>query len=63
MSANASLSRQSNRRIIAIAAVVFVFDQFTKWLVLNLLEKGDEKILIPGFFKFVHCHTCAWPSA
>jgi len=54
MSANASLSRQSNRRIIAIAAVVFVFDQFTKWLVLNLLEKGDEKILIPGFFKFVH---------
>jgi signal peptidase II len=44
----------SNRRIAAVAAVVFALDQFTKWLVLNLLEKGEEKILIPGFFKFVH---------
>jgi len=47
-------SVKSNRYIAILAAVVFILDQFTKWLVLNLLEKGDEKILIPGFFKFVH---------
>jgi signal peptidase II len=46
--------QKSNRTIAVIAAVVFILDQFTKWLVLNLLEKGDEKILIPGFFRFVH---------
>ncbi len=45
---------KSNRAIAIIAVVVFVLDQFTKWLVLALLPKGDEKILIPGFFKFVH---------
>jgi signal peptidase II len=47
-------SQRTNRSIAIIAAVVFVLDQFSKWLVLNLLEKGDEKVLIPGFFKFVH---------
>jgi signal peptidase II len=47
-------NRHSNRHIAAIATGVFILDQFTKWLVLNLLEKGDEKIIIPGFFKFVH---------
>jgi len=46
--------QKSNRNIAVIAAVVFILDQFTKWLVLNLLEKGDEKIIIPGFFRFVH---------
>ena len=54
MPGNESPSTQSNYRIAVIAAVVFVLDQFTKWLVLNLLEKGDEKIIINGFFKFVH---------
>lgn len=49
-----SIFQKSNYRIAAIAAVVFVFDQFTKWLVLNLLDKGEEKIIISGFFKFVH---------
>ena len=48
------LSAKSNRNLAIIAAVIFVLDQFTKWLVLNLLEKGDEKIIINGFFKFVH---------
>ena len=47
-------SSKSNRYIAAIAAAVFVFDQFTKWLVLNLLDKGDERIVINVFFKFVH---------
>ncbi len=45
---------QSNRRLAAVAAAVFALDQFTKWLVLHLLPRGDEKIIINGFFKFVH---------
>jgi signal peptidase II len=54
MAEDRSDSQNSNRYIAIIAAVVFTLDQFTKWLVLHLLEKGDERIVIPGFFKFVH---------
>jgi signal peptidase II len=46
--------QKSNRRIAALALFVLMLDQFSKWLVLNLLEPGDEKIIINGFFKFVH---------
>src|SRR5450432_1444631 len=46
--------QKSNRRIAALALVIFALDQFTKWLVLRSLETGDEKIIVPGFFKFVH---------
>jgi signal peptidase II len=42
------------RRIVALALFILALDQFSKWLVLNLLEPGDEKIIISGFFKFVH---------
>jgi signal peptidase II len=49
-----SVFTKSTRRIFALALFVFVLDQFSKWLVLNLLEPGDEKIIINGFFKFVH---------
>jgi len=43
-----------NRRIAAIAAAVFMLDQFTKWAVLKYLDFADEKIVVPGFFKLVH---------
>src|SRR5215471_11015044 len=43
-----------NRRILALALVIYGLDQLTKWLVLQSLEQGQERILIPGFFKFVH---------
>src|ERR1700691_1088159 len=43
--------RKSNMRIAALAAVIFVLDQFTKWLVLRSLDEDTE--VIPGFFKFV----------
>jgi len=47
--------RSSNRRIALVALVVLVLDQFTKLLVKRMLPNSeDEKILIPGFFKFVH---------
>jgi signal peptidase II len=49
-----TIFNKSNRRIASLALFIFALDQFSKWLVLNLLEPGDEKILIPGFFKFVH---------
>ncbi|HTV39409.1 MAG TPA: signal peptidase II [Candidatus Sulfotelmatobacter sp.] len=49
-----SVFRKSNRRIAVLALVIFGLDQLTKWLVLQSLEPGDEKIIIPGFFKFVH---------
>jgi signal peptidase II len=44
-----------NRRIAAIALAILALDQFTKALVLKLLPAmGDEKVVVPGFFKFVH---------
>ena len=46
--------QKSNRRIAALALLVFALDQFTKWLVLKTLPAYHEKIIIPGFFKFVH---------
>jgi signal peptidase II len=46
--------RRSNSRIAMLAAVVFVLDQSTKWLVLRSIGSYEEKVLIPGFFKFVH---------
>ena len=46
--------RTPNRRIAALALVIFALDQFTKFLVLRSLAVGDEKIIIRGFFKFVH---------
>jgi signal peptidase II len=48
-------TRTPNRRIALIAATVFLVDQFTKLLVLKLIPlKGDERVVIDGFFKFVH---------
>jgi len=46
--------QKSNRRIAALALIILALDQFTKWLVLRSLDIGDEKIIIAGFFKFVH---------
>lgn len=48
------LLRSPNRRIGAIALVVYGLDQLTKWLVLASLPEGHERVIIDGFFKFVH---------
>ena len=37
-----------------IAVVIFVSDQVTKSAVLNYLGRLEERVIIPGFFKFVH---------
>lgn len=46
--------QKSNRRIAVLALVIFGLDQLTKWFVMRSLEPGDERVVIPGFFKFVH---------
>jgi signal peptidase II len=47
-------TQQTNRLIFVLALTVYILDQFTKWLVLHNLPVGDEKIMLDGFFKFVH---------
>jgi len=48
------LLRTPNRRIGALALVIYGLDQLTKWLVLQSLAQGHERVIIEGFFKFVH---------
>jgi signal peptidase II len=52
--ADRSIFQISNRRIAIIALAVFALDQFTKWLVLRTLPPYHERIIVDGFFKFVH---------
>jgi signal peptidase II len=54
MNLMATLLRTPNRRIAAIALVVLVLDQATKALVLRFLGYAQEKVVVEGFFKFVH---------
>ena len=54
MSAGQTIFQKSNRRIAALALVVLALDQFAKWLVINQLAIGDERVVIDGCFKFVH---------
>jgi signal peptidase II len=46
--------RTPNRRIALVALVVLVFDQLTKLAVLKYLGYAQERVIVPGFFKFVH---------
>jgi len=54
MSVAQTVFQKSNRRIAALALVILAVDQLTKWLVLRTLPEYQEKIIIAGFFKFVH---------
>jgi signal peptidase II len=55
MSAENSIFQKSNIRIAVLAGVILALDQFAKWLVFRHLPfRGDERVVIPGFFKFVH---------
>ena len=54
MAANSFILEKSNRRIFGLALAVLALDQLTKWLILNSsIMEGDERVIIPGFFKFV----------
>ena len=49
-----SLLATRNRRIAVIAMAVLALDQLTKAIVLHFLGKNQERVVIDGFFKFVH---------
>jgi signal peptidase II len=57
-----SLQKPKARRIAMIALAVLALDQFTKAIVLRFLGYAQEKVVVPGFFKFVHWHNtgAAW---
>jgi signal peptidase II len=46
--------RSPGRYIATVAVVVYALDQLTKFFVLQWLGKGQERVIIEGFFKFVH---------
>jgi len=46
--------RTPNRRIASIALLVIALDQLTKQIVLRFLGYAQEKVVVEGFFKFVH---------
>ncbi len=43
-----------NRRMALVAILVFALDQASKLLVLRFLGPTQERVVIDGFFKFVH---------
>jgi signal peptidase II len=50
-----AMLRTPNRRISVIALVVAALDQCAKLLMVHLLPSlNDERVVIDGFFKFVH---------
>src|SRR5215467_1994052 len=56
------MKSSSNWRIAYLAVAAFALDQLTKLLVLRYLPYGDDRDVVPGFFKFVHWHNtgAAW---
>lgn len=48
------MSSEVNKRMAMIAGAILIFDQITKFAVLKYLNYADEKVIIDGFFKFVH---------
>ena len=54
MSLSSVLLRTPNRRIGMIALLVVMVDQMTKLMVREFLGDTQEKVVVDGFFKFVH---------
>jgi signal peptidase II len=54
MNAPGTILGSPNRRIAALAVAVLALDQVTKLLVLRFLGYAEEKVVIEGFFRFVH---------
>src|SRR5438128_7750378 len=50
------------RRMAIVAAAVLILDQITKLAVLKYLGYAQERVVINGFFKFVHWNNtgAAW---
>ena len=41
-------------RVLQLALAIILLDQVTKLVVLKFLGFAEEKVMVPGFFKFVH---------
>jgi signal peptidase II len=56
------LIRTPNRYVATMTFLVLALDQLTKALVLRFLGYADERIVVDGFFKFVHWRNtgAAW---
>lgn len=56
------LVRTPNCRIALLAVAVLALDQCSKAIVLRFMGYADERVVIPGFFKFVHWQNtgAAW---
>jgi signal peptidase II len=44
----------NTRRLTLVALLVLTFDQLSKLAVLHYLGYADERVVVDGFFKFVH---------
>lgn len=40
--------------LFILSPVILILDQLSKWWVLENIRLGDEIVIIPGFFEFVH---------
>ena len=49
-----AILQRPNRRIAIIALMVIGLDQLTKQIVIRFLGYAQEKVVVEGFFKFVH---------
>ena len=45
---------RATRVILVVAAMIYVLDQLTKWLVLRGISFGEEIVVIPGFFNLTY---------
>jgi signal peptidase II len=52
----------STRRIALVALLTLALDQLTKFAIVRWLGDEEQRIIIPGFFKFVHWNNtgAAW---
>jgi signal peptidase II len=48
------MNSTANRRIAMVALFVLALDQLTKQIVYRSMQMGQERVIIDGFFKFVH---------
>jgi signal peptidase II len=56
------MKHDSNWRILWLALGVIALDQITKFVVLKYLGFYEERVILRGFFRFVHWHNtgAAW---
>lgn len=54
MNADNSALRSASRRLLVVAVLIYALDQLTKFLVLQFLGQGQERVIVDGFFRFVH---------